>query len=67
MARDVKDWNFDRMCTAQALLVDVQNDIMRCLHSGEVNDVVRERMQQRLWSAHESISRLALCHEEETS
>lgn len=63
MMRDRKDWNFDRIHSAQALIADCQNDMMRCLHKGEVVDVVRDRMIQRLNAAAQSIGRTKLCHE----
>lgn len=58
MARDVNDWNWDRMHSAQALLAEVQNDMMNCLYRHYVSDVVRDRMLQRLTSAHDQISKL---------
>ena len=58
MAQDEKDWNFDRIHYSQALIADVQNDMMRCLHKGQVVDVVRERIIQRLQSAAKQISLL---------
>lgn len=63
MARDANDWNWDRMHSAQALLADVQNDMMNCLHRHYVSDVVRDRMLQRLKSAHDQIEKLKLSHE----
>lgn len=63
MARDTNDWNYDRMHTAQALIADAQNDMMRCLHGGEVVDVVRDRMCQRLRAAADSLEMIILCHE----
>ena len=66
MTRDVKDWNYDRIHTAQAQMQDVLGDMMRCLHRGEVNDIVRERMVMRLRDAADDLARLKLCHKEET-
>jgi hypothetical protein len=63
MARSTVDWNYDRIHTAQAQITDCQNDMMRCLYRGEVSDVVRERMCQRLRDATDDIQRLKLCHE----
>jgi hypothetical protein len=63
MALDAKDWNYDRIHSAHSLICDVQNDMMRCLHRGEVIDVVRERIIQRLGSAVDSIERLRLSHD----
>lgn len=65
MARSASDWNYDRIHTAQAQIADCQNDMMRCLHRSEVNDVVRERMCQRLRSAADDLERLTLCHGDE--
>lgn len=65
MPRNTKKWNYDRIHTAQAQLADVQNDMMRCLHHGEVVDIVRDRMCQRLRSAADDLERLILCHEVE--
>lgn len=61
--RTTEDWNFDRIHSAQALITDAQNDMMRCLYKGEVVDVVRDRMAQRLMSALSQIERLKLNHE----
>ena len=62
MSESACDWNYDRIHTAQAQIADCQNDMMRCLYRGEVNDVVRERMVQRLRAAAQDLSRLRLCH-----
>jgi glutathione synthase/RimK-type ligase-like ATP-grasp enzyme len=56
------DFNFDRIHMAQALIVDAQNDMMRCLHGGKVVDIVRDRMVQRLELAAEQLSKLQLDH-----
>lgn len=63
MPRNTKEWNFDRIHTAQAQLADVQSDMMRCLHKSEVVDIVRERMCRRLRSAADDLDKLVLCHE----
>lgn len=62
MARSTSDRNYDRIHRAQAQIADCQNDMMRCLYNGEVNDVLRERMCQRLRSAADDLERLTLCH-----
>ena len=62
MSRDAIDWNFDRICSAQALIADAQNDMLRCLHKGKVVDVVRDRMIQRIHSAADNLSKLKLNH-----
>jgi hypothetical protein len=67
MDRDSIEWNFDRIHSAQSLIFDTQNDMMRCLHKGEVLDVVRDRMAQRLRAAADNIDKLTLCHEIETA
>ena len=64
MARDANDWNYDRIHSAQSLIVDCQGDMMRCLHKNEVNDVVRERMVQRLQMAADNLTKLSLCHDQ---
>ena len=66
MARNLIEWNFDRIHSVQSLISDTQNDMMRCLHKGEVVDVVRDRMAQRLRAAADNIDKLALCHEIES-
>jgi len=63
MARDENDWNWDRIHSAQALIADVQNDMMNCLHRQQVADIVRDRMISRLTEAREQISRLSLYHD----
>jgi len=59
------DWNYDRIHSAQSQVVDCQNDMMRCLHSGQVYDVVRERMCRMLRFAADDLERLKLSHEEQ--
>lgn len=66
MAKDEKDWNYDRIHSAQSQLNDALGDMMRCLYRGEVNDIVRERMVMKLRDAANDLARLKLCHEEET-
>ena len=63
MARDANDWNWDRIHSTQALIADVQRDMMDCLHRHEVVDVVRDRILQRLNSAAQEIEKLKLSHE----
>jgi len=66
MDNDVRkrnDWNFDRISTASAQIRTAQDDMMRCLYRGEVNDVVRERMTQYLRSAADDLDKLKLCHD----
>lgn len=63
MTRDANDWNYDRIHSAQAQIADAQNDMMRCLHRGEVNDVVRDRMCMRLRNAADNLDLLKLCHD----
>lgn len=60
MARDTKDWNFDRIHSAQALIADCQNDMMRCLYQGRVSDVVQERMLERLKAAADQLSKITI-------
>ena len=64
MARSAEEeWNYDRIHSAQALIADAQNDMMRSLHKGKVNDHVRDRMCRRLCDAADELQRLHLCHE----
>jgi hypothetical protein len=63
VSRNTTDWNYDRIHSAQALIADCQNDMMRCLHKGEIADVVRQRMVERLQSAAETIKKLILSHD----
>lgn len=63
--RDTNDWNYDRIHSAQALIADAQNDMMRCLYRAEVDDILRDRMIQRLRSAASNLEKLRLCHDEE--
>ena len=63
MARDANDWNYHRIHSAQSFIADAQSDMMRCLHRGDVVDVVRDRMVQRLTMAADQLSKLAISHE----
>jgi hypothetical protein len=52
------EWNYDRILTAHAQIVDCQNDMMRCLHRGEVNRGMRDRMCLMLRSAADDLERM---------
>lgn len=58
--RSAKDWNYDIIFTAQARLFDVQNDMMRSLHRGELSSIVRDRMVAQLKSTADDISKLTV-------
>ena len=60
MAREEKDWNYDRIHSALSVMNDAQADMMRCLYRGAVNDVVQERMIQRLNLAIEQMEKLRI-------
>lgn len=60
MPREDKDWNYDRIHGALSVMNDAQSDMMRSLYRGVVNDVVQERMVQRLNMAIEQIEKLRI-------
>lgn len=60
MPREDKDWNYDRIHGALSVMNDAQGDMMRCLYRGVVNDVVQERIVQRLEMAIESVNKLRI-------
>lgn len=55
----MKDWNYDRIVTAQAQINQVNNDMMRVLHRGELSKGVRDRMATLLRSAAEDLEKMA--------
>mgnify|MGYP001069402026 CR=1 FL=1 len=58
MKRDASNKNFDLIYTASAQIHGVHDDMMRCLHRGEVPDIVRERMCQSLRNAADDLEKL---------
>ena len=53
-----KDWNYDRIVTAQAQMAQVNNDMMRILHSGQLNQGVQDRMVAFLRSAADDLDKM---------
>lgn len=66
MTRSTKDWNFDRMSQAQAMMQEVERDMSRAMHKGKVVDVVKERMIENLRHAANDLAKLKLDHGPET-
>ena len=60
MARTDQDWNFDRMQSAMAQMDTVKNDMLRSLHKGKVNDVVKERMCIFLRNAADDLDKIKI-------
>lgn len=54
----VRDWNYDRLVSVQAMLHDLERDVMACLHRGYVTPNMQERMSQRLEHSREEIGKL---------
>jgi hypothetical protein len=53
-----KDWNYDRIINAQAMMNAVEVDIMRTLHKGEVGSSVRNRIVTHLRNAADELERM---------
>ena len=60
MARTDQDWNFDRMQSVMAQMDTVKNDMLRSLHKGKVNDVVKERMCIFLRNAADDLDKIKI-------
>lgn len=61
---DAKELNYDLIHCAMSQIQVAQNDMMRCLHQGEVSDVVRERMCAFLRNAADDLEKLRLKHDQ---
>ena len=53
-----KDWNYDRIVSAQAQISQAQSDMMTILNRGYVNEGMKDRMVEFLRRAADDIDRM---------